>query len=641
MRTGSTADPSTPLAHQPALDGIRAVAVGAVILFHGSVTWASAGFFGVDIFFVLSGFLITYLLLREITTTGRVAVKAFWLRRARRLLPALVLVLLVVAVYGATLATDQEALGLRGDLLGSLFYVQNWRLVLSGNAYFAQFGSPSPLRHMWSLAIEEQWYLIWPLAFLGITKLARRRVPVIAGIVLGLAAASAVWMAVLQGNDGSRAYYGTDTRAQALLLGAALAVVFSARPGPRTRTGSVIVQTTGVAGALFLAWVITQQSESWDRLYQGGFTLVALATAAVIAAAMIPGPLRFVLSVPPLPQIGLISYGLYLWHWPVFVWLSPERSGLVGQRLLLARVAVTLVIAIASYVLVERPIRSQRFRFVRGRVAWVPATAVVATVAILGLTATGAAARPRPNAMTAAEIRKKFLGPPRAGATRVLLTGDSIAFTLAFAGPPPSDAGLIWVRSETKIGCGLLTGVMYSNGKRGANQNDCGDWPKRFAQGRAESHPDVAVMLTGGWEIYDREVHGKRYHASTPAMERLLRTELDRAARILTRDGARLVLLTAPCFDAHDRNLGTWGEAERADPSRLVWLNDVLRRYAADHLGVDIVDLAGYVCPNGTPRREIHGVQLRADGEHYTFKGARLVWHWLAPRLHAVDASQP
>ena len=223
----------------------------------------------------------------------------------------------------------------------------------------------------------------------------------------------------------------------------------------------------------------------------------------------------------------------------------------------------------------------------------------------------------------------------------MLLTGDSIAFTLAFPGPPRRDEDLIWVRSATKIGCGLLTGVIYSDGVRGANQDKCGDWPQKFAQRRDASHPDVAAMLMGGWEIYDREVHGKRYHASTPAMENLLRTQLDRAAKILTRDGARLVLFTAPCFDVRDRKLGTWGESERADPSRLVWLNGVLRRYAADRPGVDVIDLAGYLCPNGRPRREIHGVQVLSDGEHYTFEGARLVWRWLAPQLHALDPSNP
>ena len=226
-----------PLAHQKSLDGIRALAVIAVMLFHAGNTYATAGFIGVDVFLVLSGFLITLLLLRELRSTGRVAFGAFWMRRARRLLPALILVLVAVAIFGAFVATDDEALGLRGDLLGSLFYVQNWRFVLSGASYFTQFGSPSPLRHMWSLAIEEQWYLVWPLMLFGIMALTRRNLRAVTAVILALAAGSALLMAALyhQGGDASRAYYGTDTRAQALLVGAALAVLFTMRSAPRNR----------------------------------------------------------------------------------------------------------------------------------------------------------------------------------------------------------------------------------------------------------------------------------------------------------------------------------------------------------------------------------------------------------------------
>src|SRR6476469_2449943 len=280
MTTEAPAPPTTAarLAHQPALDGIRAFAVIAVILFHAGNTFAPGGFIGVDMFLVLSGFLITTLLLRELASTGRVAVKEFWMRRARRLLPALILVLVAVACFGAFVATDDEALGLRGDLLGSLFYVQNWRFVVSGASYFTQFGSPSPLRHMWSLAIEEQWYLVWPLMLFGIMALTRRNLRAVVAIILGLAAGSALLMAALyhQGGDSSRAYYGTDTRAQALLVGAALAVLFTMRSVPRSRVAGAALQVCGLVGGIFLTWVVVEQTERWTTLYRGGFSLVAL-----------------------------------------------------------------------------------------------------------------------------------------------------------------------------------------------------------------------------------------------------------------------------------------------------------------------------------------------------------------------------
>src|SRR6476469_8690568 len=264
------ASTAAPLAHQPSLDGIRALAVIAVMLFHAGNTYATAGFIGVDVFLVLSGFLITLLLLRELRSTGRVAFGAFWMRRARRLLPALILVLLAVAIFGAFVATDDEALGLRGDLLGSLFYVQNWRFVLSGASYFTQFGSPSPLRHMWSLAIEEQWYLVWPLMLFGIMALTRRNLRAVVAIILGLAAGSALLMAALyhQGGDSSRAYYGTDTRAQALLVGAALAVLFTMRTTPWSRAATVAFQIVGAIGLASLAWVVVERSERLTPLYR-------------------------------------------------------------------------------------------------------------------------------------------------------------------------------------------------------------------------------------------------------------------------------------------------------------------------------------------------------------------------------------
>ncbi len=607
------------------------------MFFHGGVSWAHAGFLGVDVFLVLSGFLITLLLLREIRATHRVAVKAFWLRRARRLIPALVLVLVAVALFGAFVATNDEALGLRGDLLGSLFYIQNWRLVLSGQPYFAQFGSPSPLRHMWSLAIEEQWYLIWPLVFLGIVRVAKANLKVIAAIVLSLAAASAGLMAVLYhpGGDSSRVYYGTDTRAQALLIGAALAVLFSMRTTPWTRVWTTGMQVVGGISLALLAYVVVTESENWTHLYRGGFTAVALGSAAVIAAAMTRGPVRTALSIPPLPQLGRISYGLYLWHWPVFVLLSPDRTGLDGTGLLVIRFAASIAIAVASYVLVERPIREQRFRWVRNRVAWVPATAALTALALILLTASGAAAKPRPNIFE--EFRKRLNAPPLTGAARVLIAGDSIAFTLAAAPLPKRLQHLVWVRDSALIGCGIVTGTPSSNGVDGQSQDQCGTWPERYAEGVRKYKPQVTALLLGGWEVFDRTVDGKVLKNGTPEAEAYLDNRLDEATRVLTSGGAPLVLLTTPCFEVAQRDLGQFGEKERADPRRVDWLNGVWRRYAATHpTNVRLFDLNAVACPNGKYAESIDGLKMRTDGQHFSPEGGRVVWESLAPALHAL-----
>jgi peptidoglycan/LPS O-acetylase OafA/YrhL len=645
MTTEAPAPPTTAarLAHQPALDGIRAFAVIAVILFHAGNTYATAGFIGVDIFLVLSGFLITTLLLRELASTGRVAFGAFWMRRARRLLPALILVLLAVAVFGAFVATDDEALGLRGDLLGSLFYVQNWRFVLSGASYFTQFGSPSPLRHMWSLAIEEQWYLVWPLLLFGIMALTRRNLRAVVTIILVLAAGSALLMAALyhQGGDASRAYYGTDTRAQALLVGAALAVFFMMRSVPRTRAATMIIQLIGAIGGVFLAWVIVEQSERWTTLYRGGFSLVAVASAAVIAGAMTRGPVRSFLAIQPLPAIGVISYGLYLWHWPIFVWLSPDRTGLEGHRLLALRLAVTLAVSVASFFLVERPIRQQRVSWIRGRAWWIPITSAVTAVALVALTASGAAARPRPDLSAVEQFTRILNAPPPPGATRVLLAGDSIAVTLGFDAVRPSQRKDIWLKGVARVGCGLLTGSPITGDTVGQSQDECRDWPQEYAKGVRAYKPDVALLLIGGWEVFDRKIGGRTLRVGTPPMEAELRKALDRARRVLTADGARLAILTTPCFSPSTRELGEFGEAARADPARVQWLNDVWRRYAADHLDVTLLDLDAHACPNGAYTDTIDGVTMRTDGVHFTLPGARLLWKWLGPEVLRIARAVP
>jgi len=635
MSTSPDATPPARLKHQPGLDGIRALAVVAVMLFHGGVSRATGGFIGVDIFLVLSGFLITTLLLREITATGRIAVKEFWLRRARRLLPALVLVLLAVAVFGAWIARDDEIIGLRGDLLGSLFYVQNWRFVFSGQGYFAQFGSPSPLRHMWSLAIEEQWYLIWPLVFLGIVRITRANRRAITAVILALAALSAGLMALLadHGGDHARAYYGTDTRAQALLIGAVLAVTFGARSDRVSVAGARIGQAAAVLGAAFLGWFIVTQSDAWSPLYHGGFTLIAIASAALIVGAMTPGPVRRLLSLPPLPAIGAISYGLYLWHWPVYVALSPDRTGLSGTALLGLRLVVTFVPAIASYFLVERPIREQRVRWVRHRVAWIPITSAVTALAIFGLASSGAATASRPTLAQFAELGRRLNAPPPPGATRVLLLGDSIAVTLGFWGVPVDLRRELWLHGTARIGCGLLTGRPVSNGVTGESQDACHEQLAADAAAVQKDRPNLALLLTGGWDVFDRDVGGRRLKARTPEMEQALDQALDQVRTTVTAGGAKFVILTTPCFSPTRRVLGEFGEGDRADPARVQFLNDVWRRYAVAHPDVTVLDLDARVCPNGQYAATVDGTDMRTDGVHFTEAGAQQVWKWLGPEL--------
>jgi len=356
----------------------------AVLLYHAGLAWIPGGFLGVEVFFVISGYLITALLLAEWRGRGRIDLKAFWLRRARRLLPALYLLLVVTLAY-AVVFLPGEVAGLRSDALAALGYVTNWYLVFGQESYFEAVGRPSLLQHLWSLAVEEQFYLLWPPIFavgmgVGARRLRRRRVLTVA---LAVAGASAVTMAMLYapGVDPSRIYYGTDTRATGLLFGAALAFVRSQggkyRPADtrhqrlglpgrgrfRRRWGWVapkLLDFLGLAALGGLVWFCLRVGEFQPFLYRGGFALVALTTAVAIMAVVHPRTRlgADILGWGPLRWIGQRSYGIYLWHWPVFTITRPGIDvPLDGPPLLALRLAVTLVLAHLSYRYVEEPIR--------------------------------------------------------------------------------------------------------------------------------------------------------------------------------------------------------------------------------------------------------------------------------------------
>jgi peptidoglycan/LPS O-acetylase OafA/YrhL len=344
----------------PALDGLRAVAVVAVLLYHGGVDWMPGGFLGVDLFFCLSGYLITSLLLAERRGTGRIDLRAFWLRRARRLLPAAFLVIAVSVAAAAILAPGDLA-QTRGDALASLFYVDNWHQLLVGQSYFAAFERPSLLRHMWSLSIEEQFYLLWPLALgFGVAGLGARRTGLAA---LGLALLSALLMAVLftSESDPSRVYYGTDTHAVGLLLGATLAFVWPLgrfEPPRRPSALAVLDLTAGIALAALVVAMVTWQD--YDALvYRGGIAAFSLTAVVLIATVVHPaGRAAHLLGSAPLRWIGARSYGIYLWHWPVMALTRPGIDVAWPLPLLLvAQIGLTVALAAASYRWLEQPFR--------------------------------------------------------------------------------------------------------------------------------------------------------------------------------------------------------------------------------------------------------------------------------------------
>ena len=346
------------LPYLPALDGLRGLAVTAVLLYHANLAWIPGGFLGVEVFFVISGYLITSLLLAEWFEQGQLDLKGFWLRRARRLFPALLTLLLVVTGY-VVLFLPSEVAMLRGDALSTAGYVNNWYQIFSYQSYFETVGRPPLLRHMWSLAVEEQFYLVWPPLFM---LLMRRLCPrQVWGIVLVGAVVSLLAMAwMYQPNtDPSRVYYGTDTRAGGLLLGAALAFVWP--PGRVTLDAHHrVLDVIGLAafGTLSACGLLINEFEAF--VYRGGLCLTGLATVELLAVAVHPQArcVPRALGWGPLRWVGLRSYGIYLWHFPVFMVTRPQLDVPIdGVLLLFVRLALTLGIAALSYRWVETPIR--------------------------------------------------------------------------------------------------------------------------------------------------------------------------------------------------------------------------------------------------------------------------------------------
>jgi peptidoglycan/LPS O-acetylase OafA/YrhL len=636
------------LRHLPALDGLRAFAVAGVLCYHGSLDWAQGGFLGVDMFFVLSGFLITTLLLRERQDTGGIAVGAFWLRRARRLLPALALLIVIVVAYAMFLAAPQELRTIRSDALASIGYVANWRFIFSGGSYFAQFQAPSPLRHVWSLAIEEQFYLIWPLIVMAVLYVRNGSTRALAVVASAMLVGSAVLMTVMYqpGRDPSRVYYGTDTRAQSLLVGALLAMLLLRRPVVEGRVARIGLQVAGLVAAAGLAAMWVSISDHADALYRGGFLLEALLVAVVITAVIQPrsGPLGALLSIGWIRWIGLVSYGVYLYHWPVYVALDEQRMGLDGYALFALRVAVTFAIAAASYYLVEMPIR--RGELSRRRVTMLVPGVTVAVIA--GVVLATAGAPPAQVEVSAADVKAPAADELRfanvAHRTRVMLVGDSLAGSLSPGLVRLAAAERFAFFDATVPGCGLTS----DSGERWVGEWELPDdrcfppWRTRWAEHVAKFDPDVVILPLSAHDAVDRRIDGHEVAFDSDAGAALEERDLRDAIVVLSARGARVVVLTTPYFRQPwrlpvDPNRSSFNNAwvDRMNGSAFDAVAEAPRRAA-------ILDLNALLDPDGRWTGTVDGIDVRApDTIHLSDAGADFVARWLVPQaLGLVERAQ-
>jgi peptidoglycan/LPS O-acetylase OafA/YrhL len=351
------------LPYLPGIDAMRAIAVLAVFLYHAGVGWMPGGFLGVDVFFTISGYLITSLLLSEYRRGGHIRLGQFWLRRARRLLPA-VGVMIAVTMVVAAIVEPERMTALRGDAISSLTYVANWHFAFGHQSYFDQFQRPSLFRHLWSLSVEEQFYLFWPLAFAaGMSLLGRKRL--LLGVLAGALASLALMWILFDPTDTARAYYGTDTHAVGLLIGVALALVWSPLQMRQARSGRWSGPALDAIGVVALGYVVLSFLDVHDydlALFHGGYLWLALATAAVLAVIAHPAArLGGLLAQPPLIWLGLRSYSFYLWHWPVLALTRPGLDVSLPRGILIPlQLLVVLALADLSYRFVELPFRGKR-----------------------------------------------------------------------------------------------------------------------------------------------------------------------------------------------------------------------------------------------------------------------------------------
>jgi peptidoglycan/LPS O-acetylase OafA/YrhL len=633
----------------PALDGIRAVAVGLVLAEHGGIPGVPGGFLGVDVFFVLSGFLITSLLLDELGGSGRIALAGFWIRRARRLLPALIAMVLAVVAARALFPAEATAT-LRDDAVAAFFWVANWAFVAQRTDYFAQGTPPSPLQHTWSLGVEEQYYLFWPLLVIAVAAVlgARARWAVLALATAGAVGSAAAAIVMASDAGVNRVYFGTDTRVQALLVGSAAAALL-VRDWSVLTSGATLISTRwrrwgagalSVLGVAMLAVLAHYATGSAREFRAGLLIVVALAAVLVVAPVALDqgGPVARVLALRPLVWLGAISYGVYLWHWPIFLALNGERTGWSGWPLFAIRCAATVAVAAASWWLLEQPIRRWRPVIVpmlplAGATA---ATAAAVTMLVLPVSAKPADVPVGPDVDSAALVSpevpvevKSPSGQLAPGTKRVAVFGDSVAWTMMRYLPPTP--GLSFT-NYTTIGCGIARGGPYRYvGETLSQKPECDAWPARWSQRINHDRPDVVLLIVGRWELVDRVNEGDWTHIGDDAFDAYLHGELQRALDILTSTGARVVVTTEPYNRRGERPDGSLYPEDQ--PKRADRWNTLLRSVIGKRPDVTVLDLNEKLCPDGYYTNKVDGIKMRMDGVHPTPEAVKWLTPWLTDAL--------
>ena len=631
------------MAHHPGLDGVRASALIMIMLFHADPSWIPGGFISVSLFFTLSGYLITSILLFEGESNGNVSLKTFWSRRLRRLVPASMVTIAAVVGLSTWLSSGIEQGRIRGDALAATTYVANWRSIFSEHSYSELFTDHSPLQHLWSLSIEEQLYVVVPVVVF-VSFMLRLKRQGIGYVFLGLSALSVAIAIVVDGHD--RIYYGTDTRAVELFVGAVLACFLSPKLEKwahlKVRWWSFLFLAPLIAFVWF-SLIIDGQSR-W--LYAGWLGVFALLNVFFVVGSMIPGPMRWLMSLPPLTLLGRMSYGIYLIHWPVYVWLNESQLKISGFWLLLVRWAVVFALAGILYQVIEKPIRAKSF-LKTNRSALVglvcsfsvvmvlpllflknPSQRISTEVEILSTVSTSevvSTLTPSTATSLVPEVTTT-VGPPlvdRSLPINVLVIGDSSAENIAKALDVGSD-GNLGVISAGVLGCPLVNvDLVY----RRVDENQSTDYcPDNREIVRTYVNQIDAVLLVGSvanqW-AYELIEGGPKVEVGTTQWVQNLDEFLWSIGEVIAERGLQVLVLESPIVRDDAKMNGD-------TPSDIQAWNEVMNEWEKKYQWVSVVPYADLLAPADS---DLGRVQ-RPDGTHLDeVFGETMAREKLIPRL--------
>lgn len=662
---------ATAFGHRPALDGLRGLALLAIVAFHSQIPGVGGAFLSVSTFFTLSGFLITIVALGAYERAGHVGIRDFYVRRIRRLLPAALIAIAGITLVTALWGNSTQQAPLRGDALASLFYVANWRLVVQGESYGAIFDSPSLFTHFWTLAIEEQFYVLFPLALAAVLRVGRGSWRVLAGVIGAGIVGLTAWSALLsvRGASVDRLYFGTDARIPEILIGCLAALLWSRLGGhtwsPRAERR---IARVGAVALVVMLWSWHSAERTNGLFYRGGLAVYALVTVTVILASLqSTGPVTKVLSWRPLMFVGTISYAAYLIHWPVLVLLQQHTPLTPWPRLAVGG-TITLALAVVSLRVIERPVRSGRWPSPR-RLAPVAVGAMAAVAVLVVATAARLPEGARPVDYEEAARRLSSGGPVGSGSPsppgsvdlgnltpeqarwfdeqarlaaatspRVALFGDSTATMTGLGLATWTGANLDELspgKGETSLGCGLLAdATLRTEEGEGRPRVECTGWRDRWvAAARANDKGlGIAVVQLGPWDVRDTRLtpDGRWMVVGRDReLDDALRSALDDGVKALLPEVGMVALVLPP-----DISLGRVDGQDpprvdpASDPARMEAFRSIVREVAAANERTAVVDLAGYLRARGDDDR-----RLRPDGIHFTEETSLEVADWLGPEL--------